>query len=153
MMYDEAVAAARAEALKFEDAHRHGTVGTSKDTAEAMEPVLGALKRVMAVAHMMVGTQGRAEPIALEIYKAHREAGPICQVARVAIHQSGKLLKEDIVCCCPEMHNVYAKQEYAVTLEELFKAGISAQMLLKNINHFLSEPNQAFTGIMGSMKN
>jgi hypothetical protein len=147
MMIDDAVAKARLECDQFlATASRAG-----KDTETAFNSLLKNVERVLAATYLS-STRGRKDAMALEIYKAHREAGPMRQETRISILQKGGMIKEDKVTC-PEGCHVFATQTYKVSTEEIMKAGIPVKMLAQGISEFLRDPNLSMNELAGPLKN
>ena len=146
-MIDDAVAKARIECDQFlATASKAG-----KDTETAFDSLLKNMERVLA-ATFLSSSRGSRAAMALEIYKAHRDAGPMRQETRISILQKGGMIKEDKVTCLEGCHT-YAEQTYKVSTQEIMKAGIPVKMLAQGISDFLKDPNLSMNELAGPLKN
>lgn len=147
MLIDDVVAQAKVECEKF----LAPNAMTDKERGAAFSSLLHTVERVLAAANMSVAMFS-SPSVALEIYKAHREYGPLRQEVRISVLQKGGMVKEDKVTC-PDGCHVYASQIYKVSVEEVMKAGIPVTLLAKGIADFLKDPNKSMLNLTGSLKN
>lgn len=150
MMFDQAIIDAKmAYDLYRSITHRGGT----KEQAEALAPTLKALSRVLVAVGLSGGLIQRGSPLALELFKAHRASGPVTQLIKISVLQNGDLMKEDVIACCPEEHNVLAQRSHKVELVQLLNDGLPVHDLMKNIAEFLADPDGTFLAIQNSVSN
>lgn len=148
MMLDEMVKKAKTECQRFL-ASPHATKAA---TATALTPVLTSVKMVLSATNLATGMAKR-EGVALEIYRAHREVNEITQVVKVSITQDGKLLKEDLITCCPKLCNVMAKQAYEVEIAPLLESGVDAKKMVECISAFLNDHTLSMMNLGSGLKN
>lgn len=148
MYLDDAVLKAKEECVRFLSSPHN----TRKAEAEALTPVLVSMRMVLSATNLATG-MGKKDGVALEIYKAHREAMNLCQIVKVSITQNGKLVKEDTITCCPKACSVIASQVYEVEAEALIVSGVDSKTLVTNMHTFLNDPTSSMMSLGSSMKN
>lgn len=148
MFLDEAVLKARGECAKFLSSNHQ----TKAAQAEAFKTVLSSVTLVLSAANLASGMP-KHEGMALEVYRAHRESGEICQVVKISITQNGKMVKEDYIGCCPDLCTVLAKQAYEVEPEPLLESGVDVKRMVDNIVNFLSDHTLSMLNLGSSVKN
>lgn len=148
MMLDEMVKKAKTECQRFL-ASPHAT---KTAMAAALTPVLSSVKMVLSATNLTTG-MAKHEGVALEIYRAHREANDVTQVVKVSLTQDGKLMKEDLITCCPKLCNVLAKQAYEVEVLPLLESGIDARKMVECISAFLNDHTLSMMNLGSGLKN
>lgn len=148
MLMDDQVAKAKSECEKFLGMLFHSK---AEETA-ALEGVLEATKKVLAAANLTTG-MAKHESVALEVYRAHRDASEICQVVKISLTQNGKMVKEDFITCCPDLCTVLARQAYNVEPKDVVQSELNVKRLVQNIRAFLDDPSSSLTNLSSSVKN
>jgi hypothetical protein len=148
MMLDEMVLKAKTECQRFLASPHE----TKTATAAALTPVISSVKMVLSATNLATGMAKR-EGVALEVYRAHREMNDVTQVVKVSLTQDGKLLKEDIITCCPKQCNVLAKQAYEVEVIPLLESGIDARKMVECISAFLNDHTLSMVNLGSGLKN